>query len=62
MAEIYPLQVLLATCAGWMNRRQGEIHEYLMEENRVLKEQLKGKRLRLTDAPKGPPKSAAPLQ
>jgi transposase InsO family protein len=49
VAEIYPLQVLLATCAGRMNRRQAEIHEYLMEENRVLKEQLKGKRLRLTD-------------
>jgi hypothetical protein len=42
MAEIYPLQVLLATVAGWMNRRQGEINEYLIEENRELKEQLKG--------------------
>jgi len=49
MAEIYPLQVLISTVAGWMNRRQGEILEYLIEENRVLKEQLKGKRLRLTD-------------
>ena len=49
MAEIYPFQVLLATVSGWMNRRQGEILEYLIEENRVLKEQLKGKRLRLTD-------------
>jgi len=49
MAEIYPLQVLLATVSGWMNRRQGEILEYLIEENRILKEQLKGKRLRLTD-------------
>ena len=49
MAEIYPLQVLLASVAGWMNRRQGEVLEYLIEENRVLKEQLKGRRLRLTD-------------
>jgi len=49
MAEIYPLQILLATVAGWMNRRQGEILEYLIEENRVLKEQLRGKRLRLTN-------------
>ena len=49
MAEIYPLQVLLATVSGWMNRRQGEILDYLIEENRVLKEQLRGKRLRLTD-------------
>ncbi len=36
MAEIYPLQVLLASVAGWMNRRQGEILEYLIEENRRL--------------------------
>ena len=49
MAEIYPLQVLLATVSGWVNRRQGEILEYLIEENRVLKEQLKGKRIRRTD-------------
>jgi len=38
MADIYPLHVLLASCAGWMNRRQGEVLEYLIEENRVLKE------------------------
>ena len=49
MAEIYPLQLLIASLAGWMNRRQGEVLEYLIEENRVLKEQLKGRRLRLTD-------------
>ena len=49
MAEIYPLQILLATVAGWMNRRQGEILEDLIEENGVLKQQLKGKCLRLTD-------------
>ena len=32
-----------------MNRRQGEVLEYLIEENRVLKEQLKGKAFRLND-------------
>ncbi len=32
-----------------MNRRQAEVLEYLIEENRVLKEQLSGRRLRLTD-------------
>ncbi len=42
MAEIYPLQIVVASLAGWMNRRQGEVLEYLIEENRVLKEQLKG--------------------
>ncbi len=49
MAEIYPLQLLIASLAGWMNRRQADVLEYLMEENRVLKEQLKGRALRLND-------------
>jgi len=31
-----------------MNRRQGEVLDYLIE-NRVLKEQLRGRRMRLTD-------------
>jgi putative transposase len=31
------------------NRRQQHVIEYLVEENRVLKEQLTGRRLRLTD-------------
>ena len=48
-AEIYPLQVLLLTVSGWVNRHQPEVIEYLVEENRVLKEQMKGRRLRLTD-------------
>jgi transposase InsO family protein len=48
-ADFYPLQVLLVTLAGWVNRHQQHVIEYLVEENRVLKEQLKGRRLRLTD-------------
>ena len=48
-ADLYPLQVLLVTLAGWVNRHQQHVIEYLMEENRVLKEQVKGRRLRLTD-------------
>ena len=36
MAEIYPLQLLIASLAGWMNRQQAEVLEYLIEENRVL--------------------------
>jgi len=48
-ADLYPLQVLLVTLAGWVNRHQQHVIEYLVEENRVLKEQLKGRRLRLTD-------------
>jgi len=48
MPNIFPLQFLLATCSGWVNRQQGQAIAYLMEENHVLREQLGGKRLRLT--------------
>ena len=37
------------TLAGWINRHQQQVIEYLIEENRVLREQLKGRRVRLTD-------------
>jgi hypothetical protein len=36
-AELYPLQVLLVTLSGWVNREQQQVLEYLVEENRVLK-------------------------
>ena len=48
-ADLYPLQVLLVALAGWISRRQQEVVAYLVEENRVLKQQLGKKRLRLTD-------------
>jgi hypothetical protein len=48
-ADVYHLQVLLLTLAGWVNRHQQQVIEYLVEENQVLKRQLKGRRLRLTD-------------
>ena len=35
--------------AGWVNRSQQDVIEYLQEENRVLREQLGGKRLLFTD-------------
>jgi hypothetical protein len=37
-------QLLLAILAGWSNRQQQEVIEYLRTENQVLKEKL-GKRL-----------------
>jgi hypothetical protein len=46
-ADLYPLQVLLVTLAGWVNRHQQHLIEYLVEENRVLA-QVKGRRLRFT--------------
>ena len=36
--------------AGWVNRHQLDVIEYLQEENRVLKERFGGTRLRFTDA------------
>src|SRR5262245_21701219 len=47
--DLYPLQVLLVALAGWVNRHQQHVIEYVVEENRVLKAQVKGRRLRLTD-------------
>ena len=49
MPSFQPLQLLLATFAGWVNQHQAKVIEYLVEENRVLKKQLGGRRLRLTD-------------
>ena len=43
------LQFLMLTFAGWVNRTQQNVIEYLQEENRVLRKQLGGKRLRFTD-------------
>ncbi len=59
MVDLSPLSLLLVTLAGWVNRHQQQVIEYLVEENRDLKEQLEGRRVRLTDdqrrrlAPKG---------
>ena len=40
---------MLIAAAGWMNQRQLRVIAYLREENRVLREQLGGRRLRLND-------------
>jgi putative transposase len=50
MVESFPLRFLLVVLAGWVNRHQLDVIEYLREENRVLKEQIGKRRLRLTDA------------
>jgi hypothetical protein len=44
-----PFRLLLIAVAGWINQQQQDVIEYLKEENRVLREQLGGKRLRLSD-------------
>jgi len=45
----HALHFLALTTAGCLNRQQQDLIDYLREENRVLREQLGGKRLRLTD-------------
>jgi predicted O-methyltransferase YrrM len=44
-----PLHFLMLIFAGWVNRHQQDVIEYLQEENRALREQLGGKRVRFTD-------------
>jgi putative transposase len=44
-----PFRFLLLTVAGWMNQRQLYIIDYLREENRILHEQLGGRRVRFND-------------
>lgn len=43
------LHVLIAMVAGWLQRHQQQVITYLIAENRLLKAQLSGRRLRLTD-------------
>ena len=42
----YHVQFLRLVVAGWVNRRQQDVIDYLREENRVLRAGLRGKRLR----------------
>ena len=46
---LHTWQFIVLALAGWMNRQQQDIVAYLTEENRILREQLKGKRIRFTD-------------
>jgi putative transposase len=46
---IDPFRFVLIAVAGWMNQRQLQVIDYLREENRVLREQLGARRLRLKD-------------
>ena len=42
--------LFLVTCvAGWMNQHQHHVINYLIEENRVLREQIGNRRLRFSD-------------
>jgi transposase InsO family protein len=44
------LQFLLMVVAGWLHRQQAAVIEYLIAENRLLRERLGGRRIIFTDA------------
>src|SRR6266496_6490486 len=44
-----PFRFVLVAVGGWMNQHQLQIIDYLREENRVLREQLNGRRVRFND-------------
>jgi len=46
---LQPWQLYFVILAGWINRQQQEVIEYLRTENRVLREKLGKKRILLSD-------------
>ena len=48
-APIQPWTLLVVAVAGWIQRGQQAAIVYLLEENRVLKARLHGRKLRFTD-------------
>ena|SRR5438876_1129139 len=44
-----PFSFLVVCVAGWINRREQQVIEYLIEENRVLREQIGKRRMRFSD-------------
>ena len=44
-----PFSFLVNCIAGWMNQHQHDIINYLIEENRVLQQQIGNRRLRFND-------------
>src|SRR6202521_6467260 len=51
MGSVPPLlSFLLVIVSGWVHRHQLIVIEFLQTENRLLKDRLRGKRIRFTDA------------
>ena len=46
---LQPWQILLLVLAGWINKHQQDVLEYLLAENRILREKLGKKRILLND-------------
>ena len=49
MLKTKPMTMLLTMLAGWINRQQQEMIEYLKAENQILREKLGPKRIILND-------------
>jgi len=47
--DVAALQLVLRAISAWLDRQEREALAYLIEENRLLRRQLGGRRLRLTD-------------
>jgi len=48
-AGLDPFSFLVVSVAGWLNQRQWQVIEYLVEENRILREHIGKRRFRFTD-------------
>jgi transposase InsO family protein len=49
MSNVNLISLLTTALAGWVNQHQQAIIDYLIEENRIFKQQLNGRRLELSD-------------
>ena len=49
MIDVSAFHILVLTVTSWLDRRKREVLAYLIEENRVLRQQLNGWRLGLSD-------------
>ena len=49
MVDVSAFQMLLITVTSWLDQREREVLAYLIEENRILRRPLGGRRVRLTD-------------
>ena len=49
MIDLVFVQVVLAALAGWLDDQKQDVIAYLIEENRILRGQLAGRILRLSD-------------
>src|SRR5215472_10451553 len=48
-ANLDPFAFLVISFAGWINQRQQQVIDYLVEENRVFREQIGNRRMRFSD-------------